>query len=166
MEPSSDISVSTSIISSSVRCIVDQQSAEACQLAANFGLLGDGNVTCGFLALATLLIVDVSQLNQATILRCVEQTVLPRVMSRRIAYADRHPDEFVSDGTCWQESGGRMNRTSYLKGMASAVDIAHSIELEEWHDASVNVAFLRNVWEGPSFNSASVRCPRGDLFYE
>ena len=54
-----------------------------------------------------------------------------------------------------------MHRASYLKGMACAVDIAHSIELVEWRDANVNVAFLSNVWP---LNDASGRRPRDELF--
>ena len=54
-----------------------------------------------------------------------------------------------------------MHRASYLKGMARAVDITHSIELVEWHDANVNVAFRSNVW---TLNDASGRRPRNELF--
>lgn len=142
-----------------LKCIVDQKSPTVHQVAAQFGMIGDGHMACGFLALSTLL--D-KTLSEKSIMHRLETEILPWILARREKYIETHPNEFVPDGTSWKVSAGRMNRASYLYTMASAVEIANYIH-EAKCPTDVNVAFLRNVWEGPAVKDASIRCPRGEF---
>jgi len=148
--------ISKLIFTHTVQCIVDQQSPEVERTTAKFGLVG---APCGFLALATLF---AETLDETTILRCLEHDILPWTITRREAYADAHSHEFAPNGASWKESAGRMNRASYLTTIASAAEIALCIH-KHTTPGGWNVAFLRNVYEGPPVSDESIRMPRGDF---
>jgi len=161
----------SAVVSVKLEHVLDQHDSDVQQIGTTHNL-SDPAGMCGFLSLAIVQLDNpicssegVQQLRRHEMLQCLEQSVLPAFFEMRQEYVKKHPREFCQEGTSWQESGGRMSQSSFMRMMAGTAEIQEY--LRKHNDIfSSPVYLLRPILEGPAVDESSIRFPPSETAIE